>query len=311
MDAASYEACVLCPRVCGVNRRAGARGVCGETADLRVASIGPHFGEEPCFTGARGSGTVFFSGCSCRCFFCQNWQISTGAVGRTLTPGVFAEEVGAMLDRGVHNLNFVTPDHFLPHIEDLLRRLKAKGPAPPVILNTSGYQSAERVDRQAASADIFLPDVKFADPELARAVMGDARYPDLAIAALARMIELKGLLHPFDPTGAETAASGVLVRHLILPGEIENTVRVLERLRRDFGRWLPLSLMSQYHPVPACAGRGELDRRVNREEYDTARACAESLGFEQLFIQDWLGDDAFLPDFNRAEPFKGNTQPNL
>jgi putative pyruvate formate lyase activating enzyme len=309
MDAASYEACVLCPRACGVDRRAGARGVCGETAELRVASIGPHFGEEPCFTGTRGSGTVFFSGCACRCFFCQNWQISTNTVGRTLTPEAFAEEVGGMLDRGVHNLNFVTPDHFLPHIEDLLGRLKAKGSAPPVIFNTSGYQSSDRVDRQAASADIFLPDVKFADPELARSVMGDARYPELVFAALARMVEIKGLLHPFDPTGAETAKEGVLVRHLILPGEVENTVRVLERLRRDFGRWLPLSLMSQYHPVPACAGRGELARRVNREEYTTARACAESLGFEQIFLQDWLGDDAFLPDFQQSQPFPGNTRP--
>lgn len=309
MHDSEYAECRLCPRDCGVNRESGQTGVCGETAELRVASVGCHFGEEPPFTGTRGSGTVFFSGCPSHCFFCQNWQISTGRVGRVWTPDELETAVVRMLDEGAHNVNLVSPDHFWPHAEDLIRRLRARGVTAPVILNTSGYESPAMIGRYAECADIFLPDIKFAGAELATECMGDSRYPDIAFAAVAHMIERKGFLHPFDSSGREPAQTGVLVRHLVLPGHVEDSCRALERLRREFGRLLPLSLMSQYHPVPPGPRDGPFARRLRREEYETVKTCAESMEFEHLFVQELLGDDDFLPDFEEKRPFPGNPSP--
>lgn len=306
----AYDACRLCPRDCGAARSAGRPGACGETAELRIASAGPHFGEEPCFTGTRGSGAIFFAGCSCHCFFCQNWQISAGrAAGRPYGAEAFHALAADLVARGVHNLNFVTPGHWWPHIEILCRCLRAEGVGIPFLWNSSGYETATLVARQAELMDIFLPDFKFADPDLARAVMGDGRYPALALGALRAMVAAKGFLDPFDPSGAATARTGVLVRHLLLPGHVENTKSVLRLLRSEFGRYLPLSLMSQYLPVPATASRPPFDRPPAPAEYREAVDCALELGFENLFIQPLADTSDFLPDFTRDCPFEGNRRP--
>lgn len=306
----AYDACRLCPRDCGAARSAGRTGVCGQTAELRIAAAGPHFGEEPCFTGTRGSGAIFFAGCSCHCFFCQNWQISSGRLpGRPLDAEAFHGLALDLLAKGVHNLNFVTPGHYWPHIEVLCRRLRAEGVDTPFLWNSSGYESADLVTRQAALADIFVPDFKFADSDLARRVMGDDCYPSLALGALRAMVEAKGFLAPFDSTGAQTARTGVLVRHLLLPGHVENTKRVLRLLRDEFGRYLPLSLMSQYLPVPATSGRPPFDRAPTSAEYSEAVDCAIDLGFRNLFIQPLSDTRDFLPDFTRDCPFEGNRRP--
>ncbi len=307
MDSSPYSPCRLCPRQCGVDRLGGAPGVCGETADLRIASWGPHMGEEPCFTGTRGSGTIFFSGCSCHCFFCQNWQISNAhGLGQTVSAEAFHRLALGLIETGVHNLNFVTPDHFWPHIEALCARLRDDGVKIPLLFNSSGYQLPALVSRYAAQMDIFMPDFKFADPVLARAVMRDERYPEIALEALRLMVAEKGFLDPFDPTGMEPARRGVLVRHLVLPGHVDNTLRVLDLLREEFGRWLPLSLMSQYAPTPAAQPRPPFDRRLGPAEYQAACDRARELGFENLLVQPLAVTDDFLPDFERKKPFKGN-----
>jgi putative pyruvate formate lyase activating enzyme len=303
---AAYGECRLCPRDCGVNRLAGERGVCGETSECAVAAAEPHFGEEPCLSGGRGSGTIFFRGCSCGCFFCQNYQISRGGVGVEIGPEELYSRAVGLMARGVHNLNFVTGDHFWPHLAALARRLRAEGATIPLLLNTSGYVRPERVAEYARWMDIFLPDYKYADPELAQECMGDARYPELALAALREMVAAKGFLFPFDPSGAEPAREGVLVRHLVLPGHIENTQRALHRLREAFGPRLPLSVMSQYRPVAACRGRGPFERRLTREEHTSVLDLIKALEFEQVFVQGFEPDDAFLPDFERRRPFRGN-----
>ncbi len=306
--AADYADCALCPRRCRTDRRAGRRGVCGETAECHVASIGPHFGEEPCFSGTRGSGAIFFRGCACRCFFCQNHQISRGGVGAPLNIEALFAAAEGLVAQGVHNLNFVTGDHFWPHIAELARRLRAADHRIPLLLNTSGYVLSERVPDYARWMDIFLPDYKFADPDLARMCMGDARYPDLALAALREMVAARGFLHPMDPSGRETAREGVLVRHLVLPGEVENSIAALRRLRDEFGPRLPLSVMSQYRPVPGCRGRGGFERRLQRDEYAAVRAAVEELEFESVFVQELDDDDAFFPDFESDQPFRGNAR---
>ena len=308
MDLSSYTPCRLCPRQCATDRLAGVPGVCGETAELRIASHGPHLGEEPCFSGTRGSGTIFFSGCSCHCFFCQNWQISTAhGTGQAVSSAEFHRLALGLIETGVHNLNFVTPDHFWPHIEALCARLRADGVQIPFLFNSSGYQLPSMISRYAAQMDIFLPDFKFADPVLARLVMRDERYPEIALEALRLMIAEKGFLEPFDPTGTSLARQGVLVRHLVLPGHVENTLRVLDLLREEFGRWLPLSLMSQYKPTPAAQTRAPFDRHLAPEEYQTAVDHAQDLGFENLLVQPLAATDDFFPDFDRDKPFKGNS----
>lgn len=308
-DLTAYRACRLCPRRCGVDRTAGGRGVCGETAVCRVAHAGPHFGEEPSFSGTRGSGTIFFSGCSSRCFFCQNRQISAENVGRERSPEellVLAEE---LLAKGVHNLNFVTPDHFWPHVSALCRELRGRGVTAPFLCNCSGYQLPELVPAVAEMMDVFLPDFKFADSALAGYCMGAEDYPAVALAALRAMVSAKGFLYPWDVSGERTAERGVLVRHLVLPGQVENSLAVLELLHREFGPDLPLSVMSQYRPMPACAGKGAFARGVNAEEY--ARVCDRvgELGFWRVYVQELTPETAFLPDFRDAEPFAGNRRP--
>lgn len=307
MSLSAYAPCFLCPRQCGADRLAGKTGVCGETAQLRIASHGPHMGEEPPFTGTRGSGTIFFCGCSTHCFFCQNWQISNvGSPGRTLTADDFHGIAIRLIRLGVHNLNFVTPDHFWPHIRALAVRLRAENHTIPFLFNSSGYHLPAMIPQYAEHMAIFMPDFKFSDPDLARDVIRDERYPALALESLRLMVAAKGFLAPFDPAGREPARQGVLVRHLVLPGQVQNTLDLLTLLREEFGARLPLSLMSQYSPVPATRNRPPFHRHLTAGEYQTALDHAQRLGFQNLLIQPLSIHSDFLPDFNQPNPFKGN-----
>ncbi len=303
MNLELYKNCRLCPRSCGVDRTAGQKGVCGETAACRIASAVAHFGEEPPFSGTRGSGTIFFSGCSSRCVFCQNHQISLGAQGNAVSEEQLLDAARSLLEQGVHNLNFVTPDHFWPHIEALCISLRQRGVTVPFLFNSSGYQEPSLVERYAQHMDLFLPDFKFSDPALAHQCMNDSRYPEIALASLRKMVEAKGFLSPWDPEGATPARQGVLVRHLVLPGQVANSLGVLRLLASEFGRHLPLSIMSQFEPIPN--GRF-FTTRLAHEEYQRVCEEVEALGFRNVFIQPELGDPLFMPDFNREEPFAGN-----
>lgn len=301
----SFSSCRLCPRRCGVDRLAGHTGVCGQTARLRIASIGKHFGEEPPLTGTGGSGTVFFSGCSCRCFFCQNHQITLQGIGDLQNYDEFLVRVIALAKSGVHNINVVTADHYWPYLVPLKAALRASGIDIPLVFNTSGYLLPETVEALAGCVDIFLPDYKYDDPELARQVMGDANYPALALAAIRLMVDAKGFLDSFilrEPV----ATRGVLVRHLVLPGAVENSISSLERLYDAFGPGLPLSVMSQYMPVPGCAGKPPFDRRITAHEHEAVLEAIERLGFTRVFTQELHGDDDYLPDFDRDDPFAGS-----
>ncbi len=307
MNAEPYKICRLCPRDCGVDRSEAAAGYCGENASCRVSFLGPHFGEEPSFTGARGSGTIFFSGCSSQCFFCQNYQISTQHGGRVVAFPELLAETRALLRKNVHNLNFVTPDHFWPHVRGLCQALREEGTRVPMLFNSSGYQKPEMVVEYAECMDIFLPDFKFSNPVLAQTCMGDGRYPGIALRALREMVRLKGFLEPWDTTGQVTATRGVLVRHLVLPGEVANSLEVLRQLHHEFGPGLPLSIMSQFSPVPACAEKKRFQRGLTPGEYEQVLELVEALGFEKVYTQELKKESAFLPDFHDPEdPFPGN-----
>lgn len=302
-----YRECRLCPRRCGCDRTCGQTGVCGETAHCRVASVCAHFGEEPPISGTRGSGTVFLTGCSCRCFFCQNHQISRGVIGERTSVSSLVAQLEALAARGVHNLNFVTPDHVLPHIERACAELRQRGVTIPFVHNGSGYMTKEIAARCTNTFEIFLPDFKFSDPKLAADCIGDKRYPRLALESLRETVAAHGFLHPWDPTGETPAAQGVLVRHLVLPGQVENSLTTLDTLYREFGPDLPLSLMSQFQPMPDCRRRGQLERPLHHDEYEQVCLTVQALGFKHVFLQEVTPDEGYLPDFrNPSNPFPAN-----
>ncbi len=306
-----YDDCELCPRRCGVNRNAGQTGFCGELADLRIASIGAHFGEEPPISGANGSGTVFFSGCSLQCAFCQNYQISIQHVGDPMTiDDVVATLVNLSHQRGIHNVNFVTPDHVLPHTIEIVRRLRAQNVDIPIVYNVSGYERLASLRQLETVADIYLPDFKYADKTLAEQLSHCRDYPAAALDAIAEMIRQKGILDVCrEDSPGDIARQGVLVRHLILPGQAQNSLDVLTTLFIEFGKTLPISVMSQYHPVQPCRIPG-FDRRITLAEFEQVYDHAVELGFEHLFVQfpeeRRKEDLEFLPDFTRDAPFTGN-----
>ncbi|NLG12859.1 MAG: radical SAM protein [Lentisphaerae bacterium] len=301
-----YSHCQLCPRRCGANRLQGQLGVCGESAQCRIASITPHFGEEPCLSGTNGSGTIFFSGCSCGCLFCQNFQISHGHQGDLVTQDELLYRVIQLCKKGVHNLNFVTPDHWWPHIRFICNEIRKANLDIPFVWNTSGYSSLEQLREQTQLIDIFLPDFKFSDPALARRCMGDSDYPKIARDAIRLMADKVGFLRPWDTTGDMTATHGMMVRHLVLPGFVQNSLQILDWLAEDFGDAVPISLMSQFTPVPECSRQSFLDRTLAHDEYKQVCQRVGELGFRRVYIQDLGGDSDFMPDFNENQPFPGN-----
>ena len=307
-----YKNCRLCPRRCGVDRCNDATcfGFCGESHRLRTAYVGAHFGEEPPITGKNGSGTVFFSGCSLKCSFCQNYQISHHNMGEEDSlEGLLAKLIRMIQADHVHNINFITPDHFFPHIFCLVSLLRDKGFDIPIIYNLSGYQSIDMLRATADYADIYLPDFKYSDPSLAASLSKCRDYPQVALEAITEMVRQKGFLD-ICSTDSALAKKGVLVRHLILPGNIQNSIDALTGLFVEFGPELPVSLMSQYHPVFSHKDP-DLNRFVSEKEFDRVYFHAMELGFERLFVQfpekqKDLDPSAspFLPDFAGKEPFR-------
>jgi len=309
----AFEECRMCPRDCGINRLKGTKkarsGFCGQDSILRVAYVGAHFGEEPPISGIRGSGTVFFSGCSLKCSFCQNYQISREGLGETITLDELSGKVSRLImEKDVHNINLVTPDHFFPYTFRLVEILRRRGHKIPVVYNLSGYQSTSSLHMAEAYADIYLPDYKYSDPSISWHLSRCKDYPKVALEAIAEMIRQKGFLDSFKGK-ADLATKGVLVRHLILPGKIENSLNALTSLFIEFGADLPISLMSQYHPVLPHED-ADMNRPIKREEFDRVYAHALDLGLRNLFVQFpdeiGIGDKMrtpLVPDFRKAEPF--------
>ena len=316
MDCLSlFKKCELCPRTCRVDRTASGseiKAFCGQNSQLRVSHIGPHHGEEPPISGSRGSGTIFFSGCSLRCTYCQNHQISMEGIGDIITPEEFYNRTARMIDSyGVHNINFVTPDHFFPYTFRLAEQLRENGYTIPVLYNTSGYQSVELLKTAENFADIYMPDYKYSDPEIAKKFSRCNDYPQKALDAIVEMVRQKGFLDSFVK-GYDIAAKGVLVRHLILPGKIKNSIGALDSLFLEFGVDIPISLMSQYHPVIR-HDDNDMNRFLTIDEFYAVYTHAMELGFQNMFVQFPAGygnsgedKSEFLPDFKQELPFKGN-----
>lgn len=287
----TYEHCELCPRRCGVDRTRDERGFCGQPAQLRMARAMLHYGEEPPISGNFGTGAVFFSGCTLRCRFCQNAEISSGDKGKEVSSARLREIFEELIDQGAQSIDLVTPTHFLP---DILPALTPKL-SVPVVYNCGGYESVETLKALEGLVDIYLPDMKYADNALAKNLSGAPDYFEVAQAALLEMYRQVGGAVYSDEGEMQR---GMIVRHLVLPGYLENSLRVLEWLSDAFPkRDVSISLMSQYVPI----GKQEppLDRRLTREEYDGALSWMELLGLDNGFTQDIsAATTEYLPEFD-------------
>ena len=294
--------CTICPRACGADRISGA-GVCGGGSVPRIARAALHLWEEPCISGERGSGAVFFSGCSLGCLFCQNYDISARRLGREVTPEELAGIFARLEAEGAHNLNLVTPTHYAPQIAEALELWQAGGGSLPVVWNSGGYESAETLRELEGLVDIYLPDLKYADPTLSLRLSGAADYFTAAASALTEMYRQTGPC-VLDEDGL--LRKGVLVRHLVLPGHADDSIRVFEELS---GLLPPdeilVSVMSQYTP-PGAYGRDlpdlppELRRRVTAEEYELVCDCVTELGFTGFLQDPESADAAYTPEWNEV-----------
>ena len=300
----NLSACALCPRACGMDRTAGQRGRCHETATVRIARASLHMWEEPCLSGDRGSGTVFFTGCPLGCVFCQNYNIADGTNGAEVTPEELTDVFLKLEDMGAHNINLVTPTHFVPAIVPALERAKELGLGLPVVYNTGTYETVETLRMLDGLVDIWLPDFKYVSPELAARYSFAPDYFDVASAALEEMArQTRGNL--FDLDGMMTR--GIIVRHLILPGCTEDSKAVLRYLWDTYGDDIYISIMDQYTPLPRIATLAggkykELDRRVTAAEYDDVVNYAVDLGITNAFVQEGeAASESFIPDFEHFD----------
>ena len=255
-----------------------------------------HYWEEPCISGTEGSGAVFFSGCTLRCVFCQNHEIAAGKAGRPLDTGALAEIFLRLQDRGANNINLVTAGHFLPSVVRALVRAKDQGLRIPVVYNTGGYEKPDSLKLLEGLADIWLPDYKYRSTVLAARYSHAADYPQRAAEALQEMVRQAG-----DPVFDERGMmkSGVIVRHLVLPGCVSDSKDVLEYLWDIYGNRIYVSIMSQYTPLPHVAAYPELNRRVTEAEYEEVADYALFLGMEQVYIQEGeCARESFIPAFD-------------
>ncbi len=298
---ALYTPCRLCARDCRVDRTAGQTGACRSSASLTVARAALHFWEEPPISGTRGSGAIFFSGCSLGCIYCQNRQISRGGDGVAIPVERLAAIMRELAAQGAHNINLVTPTHFVPSILPAIRMARAAGMSLPIVYNTASYEREETVDLLSGSVDIYLPDLKYARAETAKAYSFAEDYPKVARAAIARMVDQVGA-PVFDGEGM--LQKGVIVRVLLLPGHIAEAKLSVAWLCKTFGDAVYISLMNQYTPpssAPSVRLPRPLDRTVTRAEYEDLVEYALRLGVKNAFTQDFgTQSESFLPPFDHT-----------
>ena len=288
------SSCTLCPRRCGADRAAGRTGFCGAGGTLKAARAALHYWEEPCISGTKGSGTVFFSGCNLRCVFCQNHEISRSKLGKTVSVERLADIFLELQDKGVHNINLVTPTHYTDAIIKALERAKLR---IPVAWNSSGYDSVESLKKLEGLVRVYMPDFKYMDSQLAKRYSAAPDYPETAKAAIREMFRQTG---PFVLDDEDMLQSGVLIRHLILPGAEDNSRAVIDFVAENFpGDDILFSLMAQYTPMPNTERFPELQKTVSAETNDALVEYMTMRGIENGFWQEpCSATDDMIPDFD-------------
>ena len=297
--------CTLCHRECKVNRFNVGNGYCRSDAAANIASICIHRGEEPPISGPDGICNIFFSGCNLNCIYCQNHEISRpDAECRDRSTG-FNEAldiISTMLDKGIKAVGFVSPSHVVPQVKAIIRALKSIGYQPVTVYNTNGYDRKETITSLDGMIDVYLPDYKYLNPALADEFSDAPGYPEVALTAIKEMYFQKGSVLATDMEGR--AESGILIRHLVLPGHVDESKQVLRTLAEEISPGINISLMSQYHPIPYVSNHHDLKRILYKSEYEAVVEEMEDLGFRNGWIQDMNSFQNYRPDFRRDDPFE-------
>lgn len=291
-----YENCLLCPRKCGINRRTGQTGVCGVSSEIKVARAALHYWEEPCISGKRGSGAVFFSGCSLHCVFCQNREISDGKEGKVISKERLSDIFMELAGKGANNINLVTPGQYIPDIVWAVNDAKSRGMKLPIIYNTSGYENVTELKLLEGIVDVYLPDFKYMDSTLSAMYSRAKDYPSVAKQALSEMVRQQPDVVIDDATGF--IQKGVIVRQLLLPGHVNDAKAVLKYLYDTYHDHVYISMMSQFTPI-ALKDYPEINRTVTKREYERLVNYALEIGITNAFIQEGdVAKDSFIPAFD-------------
>lgn len=291
-----YENCLLCPRKCGINRSTGQTGVCGVSSEIRVARAALHYWEEPCISGKKGSGAVFFSGCSLHCVFCQNREISDGKAGKVISKERLSDIFLELKAKGANNINLVTPGQYIPDIVWAVSDARRRGMELPIVYNTSGYEDADELKQLEGIVDVYLPDFKYMDSALSAKYSRAKDYPPVAKQALSEMVRQQPDVVIDDATGL--IQKGVIVRQLLLPGHVNDAKAILKYLHDTYQNSIYISMMSQFTPI-ALKDYPEINRTVTRREYERLIDYAIKIGITNAFIQEGdVAKDSFIPAFD-------------
>ena len=291
-----YEDCLLCPRKCGINRSTGQTGVCGVSSEIKVARAALHYWEEPCISGKKGSGAVFFSGCSLHCVFCQNREISDGKEGKVISKERLSDIFMELADKGANNINLVTPGQYIPDIVWAVSDARRRGMELPIVYNTSGYEDAKELKLLEGIVDVYLPDFKYMDSALSAKYSRAKDYPSVAKQALSEMVRQQPRVVIDDATGL--IQKGVIVRQLLLPGHVNDAKAILKYLHDTYQNSIYISMMSQFTPI-ALKDYPEINRTVTRREYERLIDYAIKIGITNAFIQEGdVAKDSFIPAFD-------------
>jgi len=299
-----FRNCTICPRECGSDRFSD-RGYCNSGAEIAVSSVCVHRGEEPPIIGDGGICNIFFSRCNLQCIYCQNSQISSvseNVVDHILDLKKVLDMIIPLLEKGAGAVGFVSPSHFVPIVKMIVAALRYRGYHPVFVYNTNAYEKVETIRELDDYIDVFLPDYKYADSTLAKNYSNAKDYPGVALAAITEMKRLKGTNLPLNENGYAT--SGVIVRHMILPNHVENSLEVLRRLAIEISPLLHLSLMSQYFPAHKVIDHPELGRVITSQEYEQVKSEMEKLGLSRGWWQEIESSDSYRPDFLNSHPFE-------
>lgn len=294
-----YSICTLCPRECKVNREKSEAGICKVTSHLKLARAALHYWEESCISGTKGSGAVFFSGCSMHCVFCQNEEIAQSRVGKEITKERLAEIFLELQEKGANNINLVTPGQYVPHIIWSVESARNQGLNIPIVYNTSSYEKVDTLKQLEGIVDVYLPDFKYWNPELAAKYSKAPDYPEVAKAAIAEMVRQQPAPVFYEKDGQELIGNGVIVRQLLLPGQLQDAKEIVKYLHETYGNQIYLSLMSQFTPLPHVEKYPELNQKVSRRSYEKYVDYAIEIGVENGYIQEEdVAKESFIPAFD-------------
>ncbi len=299
------RACNICPRKCNADRFSSKKGYCKAGNEFSVSSICIHKGEEPVISGSKGICNVFFTNCNLQCVFCQNWQISDQHTDHSTDHMELDEvlrQIITILDTGINMLGFVSPGHFIPQMRVIVNALKHMGYEPTIVYNTNGYDDADQLKKLEGMIDVYLPDFKYMDADIAAKYSDASDYPEVALAAHREMLRQMGSKLIIDNEGY--AMRGILIRHLVLPGHAKNSIKVLETIANSLSVNLHIGLMSQYYPAHRAGEYRELNKTVSAEEYHQVVAQLSELGFTRGFVQEMESSGYYQPDFRYEHPFE-------